>query len=135
ARTAWPAVPPVRAGRGRAVRRVAPPEELARVSEGLARQLALLVAAGVPIVIGSDGVGDAADEAAAILATGIVEPAALLRMWTRDTARAIFPERRIGSLEEGYEASFVALAGNPLEDWESVRRVRWRFKQGALLAP
>lgn len=125
----------IRAWRDPLVRRGASPEEIAKVYEGLEQHLALLVAAGVPIVIGSDGIGDAADEAAAILATGIVEPAALLRTWTGETARAIFPERRIGSLEEGYEASFVALAGNPLEDWESVRRVRWRFKQGALLAP
>lgn len=86
-------------------------------------------------MIGSDAVGDAADEAAAILETGIVDAAAVLRMWTRDTARAIFPERRIGSLEAGYEASFVALEGNPLEEWANIRRIRWRFKQGALLTP
>jgi hypothetical protein len=31
---------------------------------------------------------------------------------------------------EGYEASFLALGGNPLDDWRNIRRIRLRFKQG-----
>jgi imidazolonepropionase-like amidohydrolase len=54
-------------------------------------------------------------------------------MWTTATARAILPDRRIGAFEDGYEASFVALEGNPLQDWGNVRRIRLRFKQGAVL--
>jgi len=34
---------------------------------------------------------------------------------------------------DGYEASFVALDGNPLDDFASVRRVAFRFKQGHLI--
>lgn len=44
-----------------------------------------------------------------------------------------FRGRRIGALKEGYEASFVALEGDPLEDWANVRRIRTRFKQGVVL--
>jgi hypothetical protein len=40
------------------------------------------------------------------------------------------PHRRIGFLRDGYEASFLALEGNPLEDWRNVRRITLRFKQG-----
>jgi imidazolonepropionase-like amidohydrolase len=58
---------------------------------------------------------------------------ALLRMWAETTPRAIFPERRIGLLQDGYEASFLALAGNPLEDLANVRRINLRFKQGVAL--
>lgn len=111
-------------------------EDAGKLYAGLKQHLALLLGAGVRVAIGSDNVADTSvAEATAVLATGIVDSAALLRMWTQDTARAIFPNRRIGSLAEGYEASFVALAGNPLEDWTNVRRIRWRFKQGVLLAP
>jgi imidazolonepropionase-like amidohydrolase len=56
-------------------------------------------------------------------------------MWSEATPRAIFPGRRIGALADGYEASFLALAGDPLEDLANVRRIRLRFKQGVPLAP
>jgi imidazolonepropionase-like amidohydrolase len=56
-------------------------------------------------------------------------------MWTETTARAIFPQRRIGRLQEGYEATFLALEGNPLLDWQQVRRIRFRFKQGLEVQP
>jgi imidazolonepropionase-like amidohydrolase len=45
----------------------------------------------------------------------------------------IFPKRQIGALREGYEASWLALEGNPLTDFENVRRIKFRFKQGVLL--
>ena len=49
------------------------------------------------------------------------------------TPRAIFPRRKIGFLREGYEASFLALDGNPLTNFEEIKNVRLRFKQGYLL--
>lgn len=57
----------------------------------------------------------------------------LFRTWTETTAQAISPDRKIGALLKGYEASFLALEGNPLEDWQSVRRIKVRFKHGFLL--
>jgi hypothetical protein len=30
----------------------------------------------------------------------------------------------------GYEASFLALEGDPLDDWRNTRRIKLRFKQG-----
>ena len=59
----------------------------------------------------------------------------LLKMWTETTAKTIFPQRKIGALNEGYEASFLALEGNPIEDWQNVRRIKLCFKQGFLLEP
>ena len=53
-------------------------------------------------------------------------------MWT-ETAQAIFPGRKIGVLSEGYEASFLALQANPLDDLENVRNIKLRFKQGVPL--
>ena len=57
----------------------------------------------------------------------------LLKMWCEDTPAAIFPDRRIGRFEEGYEASFFFLAGNPIEDFSQVQAIRRRLKQGVLL--
>ena len=54
----------------------------------------------------------------------------LLKMWTETTAQTIFPGRKIGELREGYEASFLALEGNPLDDIMNVHRIKLRFKQG-----
>jgi len=110
------------------------PEEGRRLREGLIRNLALLARAGVRLALGSDNVTDTSHgEADLLLQTGVFDRLALLRLWTGATARAIFPDRRVGSLDEGAEASFLALDGNPLEEWQNVRRIRLRFKQGALL--
>lgn len=54
-------------------------------------------------------------------------------MWCETTPATIFPRRLIGKLAEGYEASFLALDGNPLEDFGAVTRIRARVKQGRVL--
>ena len=59
----------------------------------------------------------------------------LLKAWTETTPQAIFPERMIGVLADGYEASLLVLEGNPLEDFQNVRRIRRRFKRGNEIAP
>jgi imidazolonepropionase-like amidohydrolase len=53
-----------------------------------------------------------------------------LNLWTTTTPQAIFPDRRIGRLDAGYEASFLVLGGNPLDDFSAVRTIRRRVKQG-----
>jgi imidazolonepropionase-like amidohydrolase len=57
----------------------------------------------------------------------------LLKMWTVTAAQTIFPRRKIGHLREGYEASFIVLRGNPLENFERVKDIQLRFKQGVLI--
>jgi imidazolonepropionase-like amidohydrolase len=52
-----------------------------------------------------------------------------------ETPRAIFPGRRIGALEEGYEANLLVLAGDPIADFGNVRRIALRMKAGRLLPP
>ena len=93
--------------------------------------LRTLTEGGVTLAIGSDNVSDSSVlEAEHVHSLGVFDPLALLKIWTEDTPRAIFPQRRIGFLRDGYEASFLALEGNPLEDWRNVRRIKLRFKQG-----
>ena len=48
--------------------------------------------------------------------------------------KTIFPERKIGHLAEGFEASFLVLEGNPLEEFDHVKDITMRFKQGVDLA-
>lgn len=45
------------------------------------------------------------------------------------------PERGIARLEPGYEASFVALRADPLEDSHAVKDIVYRFKQGRPIEP
>jgi hypothetical protein len=49
--------------------------------------------------------------------------AQVLRIWSETTPRAIFPKRPFGRLADGYEASFLALEGNPLMDFGSTNRI------------
>ena len=93
--------------------------------------LRTLIDSGVTLAVGSDNVGDSSVlEAAHLDSLGVVDRLALLKLWTEATPRAIFPQRRIGFLREGYEASFLALEGNPLDDWRNIGRIKMRFKQG-----
>jgi imidazolonepropionase-like amidohydrolase len=54
----------------------------------------------------------------------------LLRLWTTTTPRAIFPDRKIGRLAPGYEASFLVLGANPMDTFEATADIRRRVKQG-----
>jgi imidazolonepropionase-like amidohydrolase len=58
----------------------------------------------------------------------------LLKMWTENSTRTIFPNRKVGFLRDGYEASFLVLGKNPLEDVSHITEtIEMRIKQGTLL--
>lgn len=95
--------------------------------------LQLLQRAGVMLVIGSDHAETSLAEVQHLRSLHLFDNRALLKMWCEATPAAIFPGRRIGRFAEGYEASFLALGGNPLEDFDQVRAIRKRFKQGVPL--
>lgn len=87
--------------------------------------------AGVRLAVGSDAYGqDAAPEAAYLQRLGVMSNAALLRIWTEDTPRVIFPARRIGRLAPGHEASLLVLACDPLQRWACTGDIRMRIKEG-----
>ena len=102
-------------------------------SQVLKDNIALLHREGVRVVIGSDHAETSLAEVMALHRLHLFDNLTLLKMWCEDTPAAIFPDRRIGRFEEGYEASFVALAGNPIEDFSQVEAIRRRVKQGVLL--
>jgi imidazolonepropionase-like amidohydrolase len=91
---------------------------------------------GVAVAIGSDSFrGTSVPEALSLARLRVYDNATLLRMWCETTAATIFPGRKIGHLKAGYEASFLVLPGNPLVDFDMVKKIESRFKQGELLTP
>jgi imidazolonepropionase-like amidohydrolase len=89
------------------------PQELAAIGARQGPNLRVLKQAGVRIVIGSDDPADTTLlEVAHLRRLEVFSDRELLSMWAGETSRTIFPERKIGSLQEGYEASFLALEGD-----------------------
>jgi imidazolonepropionase-like amidohydrolase len=114
--------------------RIVNPADLPRARATTISDLKILHANGVRIAVGSDNVSDTSvAEATFLHALGAFDPATLLRIWTETTPTVIFPDRKIGALREGYEASFLALEGNPLDDFANVRRIKYAVKQGIRL--
>src|SRR5262252_7920869 len=58
----------------------------------------------------------------------------LLKMWSEATPRAVFPQRKIGALQEGFEANFLVLEGNPILDFANAKKIKMRVKQGEPLS-
>lgn len=106
----------------------------AKMMEMQRKTLKRLFDAGVNVCVGSDdpqrttrleinywhGLGD-------------VDYAKMLNVLCERTPRAIFPERKIGKIENGYEASFLVLDDNPVNNILKLRATKMRVKNGALL--
>jgi hypothetical protein len=102
----------------------------------LGPNLRLLRKHKVSLLLGSDLFpATAAVEAAALKRSAIFSNLELLRMWSVTTPQAIFPQRKLGELKEGYEASFLVLRGDPLADFAQTRAIVMRVKRGLLLRP
>jgi imidazolonepropionase-like amidohydrolase len=107
---------------------------LANVQNTLRKNLQLLKQKGVRLAIGSDTyTSTSVEEAMYLKSLNVFDNAELLKMWSLTAAQTIFPRRKIGQLREGYEASFIVLRGNPLENFERVKEIQLRFKQGFLI--
>jgi len=99
-----------------------------------ARNLRVLRDAGVRLAVGSDAYRDDSVGEARYLATlGVFDAMGLLRLWSQNTPRAIFPTRRVGCLDDGCEASLLVLAGDPSADFANTGRITLRVKDGFLL--
>ncbi len=91
----------------------------------------LLRAAGVRILIGSDKFRcDSVPELMALRDLGMFTDTELLRMDTESTAQAIFPNRKIGKLLDGYEANFLVLDRDPAAKLDNLSSISLRVKQG-----
>lgn len=96
--------------------------------------LKLLFKSGVKIALGTDNMPTGVvEEAENIYRLQVFDNLTLLKIWTENTPNTIFPNRKIGFLKDGYEASFIALSGNPLEDFSNIRKITFRYKQGQFI--
>jgi imidazolonepropionase-like amidohydrolase len=96
--------------------------------------LRLLRQAGVTLVAGSDEHEETSTaEIAHLREMGVFGNAELLRMWSTDCARTLFPRRRVGGLTPGDEASFLVLGGDPLSNFDATRDIRMRVKEGVTI--
>jgi hypothetical protein len=107
---------------------------LAAVQATQRKNIELLKRHGVRMAIGSDNYSATSlEEAMYLKSLNVFTNLELLEMWSVNSAETIYPRRKIGQLHEGYEASFIVLRGNPLEDFDQVKDIHHRFKQGRLL--
>ncbi len=109
-------------------------ERFRRVVERQKRLFNLMRRNGVTIALGSDYFGRTLSEELWYLHDNrIFDNETLLGIAAETTPQTIFPNRKIGRLRDGYEASFLVLNGNPLENLERIKDIRLRFKQGFLI--
>ena len=98
--------------------------------------LANMRRAGNTIVIGTDLFRETARvEAERIVSRHLMSNLELLQTWSIATPRAIFPQRKIGRLTDGFEANFLVLAGDPLAEPANMEKIVMRVKQGHPLKP
>jgi imidazolonepropionase-like amidohydrolase len=99
------------------------------------KNFAALVAAGVPVVYGTDiGVfphGENWRDFPAMTACGM-SPVEAIRSATLLSARMNGIESEVGSLTEGLRADIIAVAGNPLDDIGAMKEVRLVMKDGSI---
>ena len=105
------------------------------VRELLVHNLLVLKKHGVRIAIGSDSYRQTSlAEVLNLHRLKVFDNLTLLKMWCETTVATIFPQRRIGYLKEGYEASFLVLNADPLQDFANVQKIDMRVKQGEILS-
>lgn len=110
-----------------------PTEHIENPSSVYRDNIVTLLQNGATIALGTDSHRSVIDEAQNIIALGAMDPATLLNIATEKTAQVIFPNRKVGRLAEGYEASFIALSANPLQDFSAIRKISVFVKDGQIL--
>lgn len=89
---------------------------------------------GVRLAFGLDSYGSTLiPEVLHFYENKIFDNQTLLKIAVETTAQTIFPTRKIGRLQEGYEASFLVLKGDPLADFTQIKNIESRFKQGVFI--
>lgn len=109
-------------------------ERLNRVLERQRNLYNLMIKNGVKIILGSDYFGQTLGvELWYLHDNKIFDNKTLLKIAVEDTPKAIFPNRKIGKFKDGYEASFITVSENPLNNFETLKNIQLRFKQGVFI--
>jgi predicted amidohydrolase YtcJ len=110
-----------------------PKTGFAAPDEAMAANLRALGDAGATVLLGTDSHFTVVDEMLALERTGVLDRLALLGLATGTTPRWLFPDRRLGCLADGCEASFLVLDADPTADLAALRAIRLRVLRGAAL--
>jgi imidazolonepropionase-like amidohydrolase len=86
--------------------------------------------AGVMLLYGSDNYFEVQSELRAMIESNIWSGGELVELLSVRTPRWIFPGRSVGALAPGFEASFIVLASNPLEDPNALLSIEAVYKDG-----
>ena len=106
-------------------------QKLDRVTDYQRKVLDQLYQAGVPIAIGSDQYGKSLfTEVDYLHQHDILDKQKLLKIICETNPQLIFPDRKIGKIADGYEASFLIVADNPLTDLQHLHQIDASFKKG-----
>jgi hypothetical protein len=118
-------------------------DDVQLVREIYRRNFATLHRAGVSLALGSDFYNGTSLAEALFLgqgpaipgieSLGVMSNLEIVRLLTEATPRMIFPSRKIGGIAEGYEATFLTLAKNPIEQLSGLSSITHRFRQGTEL--
>lgn len=106
----------------------------AAVQEFHKKTLKRLLEASVNVAMGSDDTQRTLRmELNYWFSLGDLDNARTLKVLCENTPRAIFPNRKIGKIDDGYEASFLVLGDNPLSNVLKTRVSVLKVKNGVLL--
>lgn len=110
------------------------PKDASAIAGLYMHNLRLLQKYKVKLLTGSDRFeGSVLDEINALAGTGLFQPAELINMSTLTTAQWMFPQRRVGCLDLGCEASFAVYENDPVQDLARLAKPTLVIKQGAIV--
>jgi len=96
----------------------------------LKEQLIRFKNANITIALGADQTNTTLfEEIDDIVEIGAYSNLELLNILTQ-APRIIFPDKKVGALKGGYEASFLVLEANPLQDIRAIKKILKRVKNG-----
>jgi imidazolonepropionase-like amidohydrolase len=109
-------------------------ERFKRVLERQRNLYNLMIKNGVNFALGSDYFGKTLGvELWYLHDNKIFDNQTLLKLAVENSPKSIFPNRKIGEFKDGYEASFITVAENPLQNFETLKNINLRFKQGTFI--
>jgi hypothetical protein len=101
--------------------------------EANGKMLKRLFDSGVNVVMGSDdGQRTIRAELNYWYTLGMMDNKQVLKVLCENTPKAIYPKRKIGKFEDGYEANFLVLNSNPLDNLLKARVAVMKVKQGVM---
>ncbi len=114
----------------------AKPKTLADIQKIQSKNLMNLKAIGAPIAIGTDSyISTTIDEAHNLRKLNAFTDQEIIQLLIESPQLSIFPQRAIGHLKAGYEASFLGLSCDPFMEFNCIKKIKDMYKQGINIKP